>query len=249
MNSHALAREHLTYAPLHDRMLHIEITTALPLAFPVESASFNLGELAGRSREHWPTSLSALGILVSIHRWLRRVSVFPTCVWVVLVLCFSLGRVAGYLYIYLPVYLCIILVYTYTRYIHISRAVHAFVSVRPTAWQGEPHRHLAKTASTRGRDRIQPRNNPAGILSGISRSHWNGNSLRAGNLNADKCIVIMARVAAGWRFIAMLMITLKRFRGGRGADAESSRILLSRAIAKAVATHRVSLRGKRLHPV
>lgn len=211
-DSHALAREHLTYAPLHDRMLHIEITTALPLAFPVESASFNLGELAGRSREHWPTSLSALGILASTHRWLRRVWVcFPrACGWSSFSV--SLWVVSrGYLYIYLPAYLCIILVYTYTRYIHVG-AVRAFVSVRPTA-RGEPHRHLAKTASTRGRDRIQPRNNPAGILSGISRPHWNGDSLRAGNLNADKRIVIVACIAAGWYFIAMLMITLKRFRG------------------------------------
>jgi len=55
MNGRALAREHLTYAPLHDRMLHISYIrrqrrSLSPLA--AGCASFNLGEFAGRSREH-----------------------------------------------------------------------------------------------------------------------------------------------------------------------------------------------------
>lgn len=124
--------------------------------------------------------------------------------WVVLVLCFSLDRVAGYLYIYLPAYLC-------AHVIYISGAVHAFVSVRPTArrmYGGANRTATSWKLHPPSKDRIQPRNNPAGILSGIP--HWNDSSPRAGNLYTDKCIVIIESAAAGCCFIAMLMITLKR---------------------------------------
>lgn len=169
--------------------------------------------------------------------------------WVVLVLCFSLGRVAGYLYIYLAVYMCIIHVHVCTldTYIESRACIRVSAADCMAGRTAPPPRE--NCIHSRERPHPQPRNNPAGILSGISRPYWNGDSPRAGNLNADKCIVTMARVAAGWCFVAMLMITLKRFRGGRGADAESSRILLSRAKqSRHTECHYGGGGGERLHP-
>lgn len=126
MNGRALAQEHLTYAPLHDRMLHIEITTTLPLAFPAESASFNLGELAGRSREHWPTSLSALGILATTHRRLRCVWVcFPRiCRWSSFSISLSVvSPRTTYISIYSPISVYIRM-HTLYIYIYIGRTVY-----------------------------------------------------------------------------------------------------------------------------
>lgn len=166
--------------------------------------------------------------------------------WVVLVLCFSLGRVAGYLYIYLPAYLCIILVYIHVYMLYTYRELYMH-----SCQCGRLHGGANRTATSR---KLHP-------LEGETAS--NPETIPSESFQEFLGLIETATRCAPETW--MLTSALLSKRASPLADvssrcwwllwsdsesgAELSRILLSRAIAKADSTHQVSLRGKRLHPI
>jgi len=184
MNGRAFAREHLTYAPLHDRMLHISyIRRQRRSLSPLTAgcASFNLGEFAGRSREHWPTSLRALGTLASASP-AALCKCVSTCVGGPHSLSLSLspfyGRFVTYMLIRLRVSVFHIAC-TGTTYVCRCDRLRGLLAGRTIPPPRENCIHPRETASN-------PETIPPESFRGFRRP-------LIGHFDADECIVIIAR--------------------------------------------------------